>query len=209
MPRIFRTLLFLSLILSACSSGGIIPEAPPPTTVTDVPEITEVSPPPKIIVTVSTPHVDQGPDGASTVVSNPQECAYQWAYKDLPELSADFQRSIQELQPEAQAMAYGFGEDCIHADGTSDFLPKETDFNITLQVSDLSNESDLGAWIVKVMQIIDAIPSDQIIGPQPGRVSMVFQSNADQKTVSFYTDRYHALDSGMSGAEIYQALQTP
>ena len=83
----------------------------------------------------------------------------------------------------------------------------ETDFNITLQVKDLSNESDLGEWIVKVMQVIEKIPSDQIVGPRPGRVSMGFQSVSGQQYVSFYIDHYHALPPGLSGSEIYQTLK--
>ncbi|MEO8357129.1 MAG: hypothetical protein ABI621_14555 [Chloroflexota bacterium] len=230
MPRILRTLLLLTLILSACSPGGLSPEAPPPALAADVPteiitpgspselptneiipiSTPEVLPPPKLITTVSTPHIDQGPDGASTVVPPyPQGCGYQWAYKDLPELSSDFQESIQLLQSAAQANAFGFGEDCIHADGTSTFIPMETDFNITLQVGDLSDESELGDWTVKVMQVIENIPSDQIIGPRPGRVIIIFQSNAEQKSVSFYIDQYQALSAGLSHAEIYQALEIP
>jgi hypothetical protein len=76
--------------------------------------------------------------------SNPQDCGYQWAQQALPELSSAFLQSIQALQPEAQANAFAFGENCIHADGTATFLPMETDFNITLQVTDVSNESELG-----------------------------------------------------------------
>jgi len=141
---------------------------------------------------------------------NPQECGYQWAYQDLPELSSSFQQSIQGLQAEAQANAYAFGENCIRSDGTvATFLAKETDFNIILQVDDLSNESDLGEWIVKVMQVVENIPQEQIVGPQPGRVSITFQSNADQKVVNFYTNQYQELPSGLSNSEIYQALQTP
>src|SRR5919108_1636733 len=80
-------------------------------------------------------------------------CGYQWAYQDLPELSAEFQEAIQNLQPEAQANAFAFGEDCVHANGTTrTFLPMETDFNIALQVSDLSNQTELGEWIIKVMR---------------------------------------------------------
>jgi len=144
-----------------------------------------------------------------TVPSNPQECAYQWAYKDVPELSSSFQQSIQALQPEAQANAFAFGENCIHADGSADFIAMETDFDITLQVIDLSNEAELGAWIVKVMQIIRKIPKEKIVGPRPGRVSINFQSSADQLYVNFYIDQYQSLPSGLSDAEIYQALQIP
>ena len=85
----------------------------------------------------------------------------------------------------------------------------ETDFNITLRVSDLSNESDLGEWIVKVMQVVENIPPEKIEGPRPGRVSLEFRSASEQKFVNFYIDQYQALPAGLSNAEIYQALQTP
>jgi len=136
-------------------------------------------------------------------------CAYQWAQKDLPELSGEFQQAIQELQPEAEANAFAFGEDCVYEDGHAVFSAMETDFNITLQVSDLSNEADLGEWIVKVMQVIENIPPEKIEGPRPGRVSMEFQSGSEQKFVNFYIDKYQSLPAGLSNTEIYQALQTP
>ena len=85
----------------------------------------------------------------------------------------------------------------------------ETDFNVTLQVDDVANESDLGEWIVKIMQVIENIPQEQIVGPRPGRVSITFQSNNDQKILNFYTNQYQDLPSGLSNSEIYQALQTP
>ena len=136
-------------------------------------------------------------------------CAYQWAQKDLPELSGEFQQALQELQPEAQASAFAFGEDCVYADGHAVFSAMETDFNVTIQISDLSNEADLGEWIVKVMQVIENIPPEKIEGPRPGRVSLEFRSGSEQKFVNFYIDRYQALPAGLSNAEIYQALQTP
>jgi hypothetical protein len=136
-------------------------------------------------------------------------CGYQWAYQDLPELSAEFQQDIQNLQPKAQAKAFAFGEDCIHTDGvTRTFIPMETDFDIILQVSDLSNETELGEWIVKVMQVVENIPGNKIVGPRPGRIGLTFQAGSDQKVVNFYINQYQELPSGLSGAEIYQALQT-
>ena len=136
-------------------------------------------------------------------------CGYQWAQKDLPELSGEFQQAIQELQPEAKANAFAFGEDCVYADGHAVFSAMETDFNITLQVSDLSNEADLGEWIVQVMQVVENIPSEKIEGPRPGRVSLEFRSASEQKYVNFYIDQYQSLPAGLSNAEIYQALQMP
>ncbi|HET9907786.1 MAG TPA: hypothetical protein VFQ23_14140 [Anaerolineales bacterium] len=137
-------------------------------------------------------------------------CGYQWANQPLPELSAEFQNAIQLLQPEAQANAFAFGEDCVHADGTTrTFIAMETDFNVTLQVNDLSDESALGDWIVKIMDVIENIPPEKIMGPRPGRVSVAFQVGSEQKYVNFYVDQYQALPSGLSSTEIYQALQTP
>ena len=212
MQRIFRTFLFWTLILSACSTSASSPQSVPHTA-TDAPIVfpTTSVPDPKLIVTLSTPHIDQPPDGdIATVVPNPQDCGYQWANQDLPELSSSFQESIQALQPEAQANAFAFGENCIRSDGSiAGFSAMETDFNITLRVSDLTNESDLGEWIVKVMQVIANIPPDKIVGPRPGRVSIVFQSNGDQKAVNFYVNQYQELPTGLSNSEIYQSLQTP
>jgi len=184
MQRIFRTLLFWTLILCACSTGVSSPQTVPPSTT----EASSARP-------------------TTAVPSNPQKCGYQWAYKDLPELSSNFQEFIQVLQPEAQANAFAFGENCIHADGSADFIAMETDFDITLQVSDLSNESELGEWIVNVMQVIADIPEGEILGPRPGRVSLRFQSNGSEQFVNFYIDRYQALSSGLSNSEIYQTLQ--
>jgi hypothetical protein len=230
MSRILRALLFWTFILCACSPGPSSPgglpsqagtadstfaivtatsNSPTAVVVPPSPTLTPVLPP-TLIATVSTPNIDQSPNVATTVPpSNPQDCGYQWAQQALPELSSQFQQSIQTLQPEAQAYAFAFGENCMHADGSATFLPMETDFNVTLQVSDLSNETDLGEWIVKVMQVIQNIPPDQIVGPRPGRVTISFQSGAAQQYVNFYIDQCRALQPGLSNAEIYKALRIP
>lgn len=183
MKGLFLALLSLTLILGACS----LPLTP------------TVSPPPATIILTAT-----------ATLPSYGGCGYQWAYQDLPDLSDEFQGAIQSLQPEADASAFAFGEDCVHADGTTQtFIPMETDFNVTLQVSDLSNEADLGEWIVNVMQVVENIPQEKIVGPRPGRVSIGFQSGSNQKSVNFYIDQYRALPSGLGSAEIYQALQTP
>ena len=212
MQRILRGFLFWTLLLAACSTGVASPQPVPPTA-SDVPVPTTVGPNPNptLIATLSTPHIDQGPNGnIAATAPEPQNCGYQWANQDLPELSSSFQTSIQTLQPGAQANAYAFGENCILADGTiGGFSTMETDFNVTLQVNDLTDESELGEWIVKVMQVIEDIPQDQIVGPQPGRVSITLQANADQKVVNFYVNQFQALPAGLSNSEIYQALKIP
>src|SRR5687768_6596784 len=183
--RLIRLFLFWGLILCACS----VPLTQP------VPVSTTEAAPPSPTPTTS-------PDA--------QNCGYQWAYQDLPELSSSFQQYIQALQPEAQANAFAFGENCVLPDGAiARFSPMETDFNITLQVADVSDENTLGEWIVKVMQVIEGIPADQIVGPRPGRVSITFQSGPSQQVVNFYIDQYQNLPAGLSHTEIFQALQLP
>jgi hypothetical protein len=170
-----------------------------------------VVPDPKPLETLATPHIEQPPNPDVQTTSSPLDpgqCGYQWAYQDLPELSNSFQQSIQTLQPDAQANAFAFGENCVRADGSATFIPMETDFNVTLQVSDLTNPSALGEWVVKVMEVITAIPSEQIIGPRPGRVSLIFKSGSEQQGINFYINQFQALPSGLSNAEIFQALQT-
>lgn len=192
MRKTFSTLVFLVLIVGACT-----PVVPASTTEAPIPVPTTPVPPP--IQTVET-----------AIQPIPQNCGYQWAQQDLPELSSSFQQSIQVLQPEAQASAYAFGENCVLADGTiAGFSAMETDFNITLHVDDLANEAVLGRWIVQVMEVIQNIPPEQISGPRPGRVSIVFQSSTAQQIINFYIDQYQALPSGLSHTEIYEALLNP
>ncbi|HSL44728.1 MAG TPA: hypothetical protein VK897_14925 [Anaerolineales bacterium] len=186
MSRLIGALLFWTLILCACTTIPVSPQ-PVPLSATDTPFA---------IPTTAVP-----PDT--------QNCGYQWAYQDLPELSSSFQQSIRALQPDAQAYAFAFGENCILNDGSvARFIPMETDFNITLPVGDAASDEQMGEWIVKIMQVIEAIPTEQILGPRPGRVSIMFQSDTTQRGVNFYRDQYQALPPGLSNAEIYQTLQS-
>jgi hypothetical protein len=181
MKNLIARLLFLTLILGACISS-------PPSAVS-----TAAPPVPTITLTAPT-------YGG---------CGYQWAYQALPELSAEFQGAIQKLQSEATANAFAFSEDCVHADGNRTFLAMETDFNVTLQVTDLADEDALGNWITQMMQIILNIPKEEIMGPRPGRVSLVFQSGDQQQGINFYIDQYQLLPTRLNNAEIYQALKIP
>ena len=135
-------------------------------------------------------------------------CGYQWAQQGLPELSEEIQQAVQGLQSSAQANAFAFGENCIHADGHANFIAMETDFNITLQATNITDANECGEWVVKIMQVILDIPKDEIMGPRPGRVSMSFQAGSEQKNFNFYIDRYQALSTGLSNTEICTALQT-
>jgi hypothetical protein len=218
MHNVFLELLSLTLILGAClpnfSSADNLPRIATETTLvsegaTVITPSIPVSPGPKFRATLQTPYSDQPPDGAlTTAMPTFEGCMYQWANQNFPELSTEFQQAIQGLQLEAEASAYVFGEDCIHADGSKSFLARETDFNVTLQVSDLLIDAELGEWIVKVMKVIENIPQEKLVGPQPSRISIGFQTGNEQRYVNFYIDQYRALASGLSNSEIYKALQS-
>src|SRR5512133_1790830 len=143
MKKITGTLLFWILILCACSSSipsteTVTQNAPPTTQPPTLVSIATTQAPPA----TTAPPIDQPSDVATTAApSNPQDCGYQWANQNLPELSANFLQSMQTLQTGVQAVAFGFGENCVHTDGTATFIPMETDFNVTLQVNDLSDEA--------------------------------------------------------------------
>ncbi len=202
MQRFVSALLFGFLALSACSIG-VSPAQPAPASPTPVP----VGLPTAAVPTAHTDPLTPGGGSAVTPFS-PQDCGYQWANQALPELSSSFEQSIQALQPEAQASAYAFGENCLRSDGSiASFAAMETDFNVLLYVDDLANQSVLGRWIVQVMQVIESLPADQITGPRPGRVSIVFQSSTAQSVINFYINQYRELPSGLSHAQVYQALR--
>ena len=142
-----------------------------------------------------------------TPASDPQACAYMWATRPLNDLTLDLQASIKGLHSDAESYAYAFGEDCIYQDGHKTFSAKETDFNVTMPVTDLADENTLGEWIVKVMVVIEELPAEKIVGLQPGKVTIIFTSGIDQTFINFYIDKYQALPRDMAGWEIYQALQ--
>lgn len=159
-------------------------------------------------VTETTPAPTKPPTSATEppASSSAGNCYYVWAYKPLPDLSAQIQEAIRQIQPTAEANAQAYGENCVYEDGHADFSAMETDFSVTVQVDDLSNADDLGNWIKQTMTVIDRIPPDQLAGPQPGRVTLLFKSPADQRYVSFSIPDYRKLSPGLSNVDLLQAL---
>ena len=144
----------------------------------------------------------------ATLEPTAEPCGYMWASQNLTDLTLDFQDAIKSVQPEAQAYAFAFGEDCVYTDGRRTFTAMETDFNVSLPVTNLTDENALGEWIVKTMQVIEGLPTEKIVGPRPGRVTMIFTAGTEQKFFNFYIDKYQSLPKDMAGWEVYQSLQT-
>ena len=225
MTKILKTLLLWTLILCACSPGIITPETfstsaptntPPPqpdkiatiefpTSVT-----TRVPIGPKIIVTVATPHIDQGPDGNFPVTeSSSNTCAFMWAHPLLEDLTDTFEAAIKELNPETSAHASAFGEDCVYADGRTVFFAIETDFYIDLPVTDLTDFSSFGDWIAQTMPVATAMPPDMIEGPHIGFVEYRFIKNAsDQLIIRVPIQEYNNSAQGKTGEELFLLFYT-
>lgn len=103
-------------------------------------------------------------------------CYYEWSTQELPELSESLENELTKVGLGVEARAYAFGEDCVEASGTTTFLPMETDFQVMIPVSSLTDEARLGAWIKTVLAVIGNIPPGQLSGPQAGRVAFEFRS---------------------------------
>jgi len=141
--------------------------------------------------------------------SQGQECGYQWAYHNAPELTEAFDAELKELNANANGRVEFFGEDCVHADGTSTFLPMETDFYVHLQVDDLNNkEAEFGDWLAQVMEIVLQIPQEQLSGKY-GFIEFWFEkSEAEYLTFRVPIQQYVDDAQGKSGAELFQMFSS-
>ena len=188
-------LLFSTLILCACApnmaSPTTIPTAEPTSTaipITDVPTIAS-------------------PSGASSSV-NP--CGYQWAYNDLPELTAQFDQAVQNLIPNSNSHTTAFGENCIGNDGQIvNFLTKETDFYVRVSVDSLDDYETFGNWIAAVMQAVETLPADRIPGPIPGFVQFLFEKSPSESLgVGVPIKQYRETAQGKKGKELFDLFYT-
>lgn len=205
------TLLFLTLILYACSTGVSTPRQLPaqddrtntPHTMTDA--ASELGPP-KIIATVGTPNIGQPPDGAfPTHPASQQDCAFIWTYREHPELTNGLDASIKALIPNASSRAAIFGEDCVAADGqTVRFLPMQTDFYVTVSVETLDDYETFGNWIYEVMQVVDGFPPEDLAGLQLGFVEFRFEKSVSE-SIGFRVpiQGYDETAGGKSGEELF------
>jgi hypothetical protein len=212
-------LLLLTLILFACSPNTVTPESllsqnptnTPPLQTGDDPiiNIPTVNAPggPKIIVTVGTPHIDQGPNGEFPVTqpSSSGNCAFSWANSPLEELTDAFETAIKELNPVASARAVAFGEDCVYQDGSKKFLAIETDFYIDLHVTDLTDYEAFGNWVGQTMPVVNSLPADMIEGPQSGFVEYSFtKSQNEHLIVRVPIQAYEETANGKTGEELFR-----
>jgi len=213
MNNLIKPLLLLTLILGACSprisSPKVIPAVSDTVTSTPHPgtDPTPESVSTKVITTVETPNVGVPPDKDSpTPSSSQQDCGYQWAYDNLPDLTEQLDQAIKALSPEATSHATAFGENCVAPDGqVVKFLAMETDFYVTLTVVDLNDHEAFGNWIAQVMQIVNGFPPGILSGPNSGFVEFRFEkSQSESIGVRVPIQQYNETANGKTGEELFQ-----
>jgi len=179
------TLLFLSLILCACSKGVFTPQVLPTQTPTDTP---------------------QSPTPTSTLDASSTQCGYQWAYQDMPELTAQFDSAIKILIPNSISHTTVFGENCIGNDGQIiRFLAMETDFYVIVSVEKMDDYETFGSWITQVMQVVSGLPPDAIAGSKLGFIEFKFEkSTTDSVGFRVPIQGYAEATSGKNGEELFR-----
>jgi hypothetical protein len=71
------------------------------------------------------------------------------------------------------------------------------------------DEAALGDWIFNVMQVILDLPSEEIKGPQPGRVDFDFkQPDPAELMLTVPIDKYRAEAAGLKGAALFRLFYT-
>jgi len=231
MTKFTKTLLFLTLVLGACSPNIAAPDAvtpPSPSltsspqtnidTITEIPfDLPTIKAPgsTKIIVTVSTPNIGQPPDGdfstpTSTPTASQMDCGYQWAYSELPELTDEFDQAIKSLNPDSFSHVTAFGENCAAPDGqVVKFLAMETDFYVTVIVTDLKDYESFGNFLAQVMQVVNSFPPDMLAGPNSGFVEFQFKkSDADFIQVHIPIYQYNDTAKDKTGEELFRLFYT-
>jgi hypothetical protein len=146
-----------------------------------------------------------------TAPGNSQNCAYEWTTQPLPDLSAQVQAAMSAARLTGiRASAEAYGENCIDAQTNQpvSFSALETDFRITMKVSDLSNKDDLGNSLEKILAVLDGFPPGKIPGPQAGTINVSFESGGDTLNLTFsVTAGKSARSLGLHGAALLEELQ--
>jgi hypothetical protein len=147
----------------------------------------------------------------SSITPTPENpCAYVEGQKTLEDISKQLLDKLTSAAlPVENARAEAYGENCIKADGSvARFSARETDFYVTLRVTDLTDESVLGDLLEQTLAVIDQFPPDQTPGPNPGYVGITFKAGERVQNLWFtqiQVDNLHKQE--LKGADLYRALK--
>jgi hypothetical protein len=138
----------------------------------------------------------------------PKQCAYVWAYQDMPDISKEFQAEARTVIPEADAHASAYGENCVYEDGSATFSTLETDFYVTILVDSLTNYEKLATVIEQILPIVDRFAPPRVPGPNEGFVEFTFQHGEEQHILRVPIPLGKQLrEQDLHGVELIQALE--
>jgi hypothetical protein len=137
-------------------------------------------------------------------------CSFNWATKDVPELTAEIQSAIDDAGLESvTVIASAYGENC-YANDTNEvqyFATMQTNFHITVVVDALEDEEVLGNLTAQILTVLNQIPPEDIPGPQPGNITLAFVAGDAQRKLYFsITQADTALEQGLTGAALFHQL---
>lgn len=107
------------------------------------------------------------------------QCAYTWAYHDLPEISSELQQEVEKVIQNTESHATACGEDCLHANGSTSFTAMETDFYIVIFTGDLMDDQELGNLVENILIIVNKFVTTNIPGPKEGFVEITFRNEEE------------------------------
>jgi hypothetical protein len=149
------------------------------------------------------------PTDAPSEDYNYTECGFVWSREPLEQLSKEFDAALKTVEPGAGGRAEAYGENCLNNRGkVVRFLAMETDFYVLLKVEQLQDKQALGNLLEEVLSVVAQFPVEETPGPQPGYVGVTFEAPTDELRLWFpQREAEAALENGLRGAELFEALQ--
>ncbi len=152
-------------------------------------------------------------EAAQALLSTPQyqECRWNWASEDQPDLTARLAALLDAAGIDHTSVrVYAYGENCFDAQGNvAYFAAMETDFAITLPVADVGDREAVGTLAAAVLAIIPReFPVETTPGPQPGRVELRFEAGSEAVFTLIVREEVFEplIQQGVSGAALLDAL---
>lgn len=146
-----------------------------------------------------------------------QPCGWMWATQFNPELSETLQAEFEDDDHVSLVQAESFGENCLNADGSIRyFAAMQTDFRIFMVIDVPRNDiaaaqTALEPLMLDTLSILADYPPDQTPGPNPGRIMFEIRVRNGPTDGGYllqvdYTQAMDALDRGLSGEALFEAL---
>ncbi len=191
-PQILCCGLLISLLLAGCSLPIQI----------ELPQ--DATPPPLAAIDTAVPAATPSQTEYHGV------CSYVWDHQTLPDVSNALGQALRQanlMGVEAEASAYG--KSCVDmgSNGLISFTAKQTDFILNIAIKDATDTKEMGAWIYKVMNVLESFLPGQVPGTIPGQAEMIFQDGS--RTVDLTFDQSRARDlisQGLRGTSLFEEL---